>query len=98
MTGLRLLTLAPTSREISEAAAGGIAFTLIALEAFSAGAPEQSMPPEIVAFLAYLFVEALDDRNAAFVCGVQRALGANHGISAGSRAQCRSAEVGCDGQ
>jgi uncharacterized protein YbjT (DUF2867 family) len=74
LTGPRLLTMEEALGEISKATGRGIRFVPVSLEEF-VGAAYGDVPPEFLSFLAYLFGEVLDGRNASTTDGVRRALG-----------------------
>jgi uncharacterized protein YbjT (DUF2867 family) len=75
LTGPRLLTFEEAVGEIAAATGREIRLVPVSVEDFAAGAREQGVPDDIVEFLAYLFGEVLDGRNASLTDGVQRALG-----------------------
>jgi uncharacterized protein YbjT (DUF2867 family) len=75
LTGPRLLTFEDAVGEISAATGREIRYVPVSIEEFAAGAREQDVPDDIVGFLAYLFGEVLDGRNASLTDGVRRALG-----------------------
>lgn len=75
LTGPHMLSFAQAIAEISRASGRKIAFTQVPMDAYTAGAVEQGLPPDLVEFLGYLFTEVLDGRNAHLADGVQRALG-----------------------
>jgi uncharacterized protein YbjT (DUF2867 family) len=74
LTGPRLLTMEEALGEISKATGRGIRFVPVSLEEF-VGAAYGDVPPEFLSFLAYLFGEVLDGRNASTTDGVRCALG-----------------------
>src|SRR5215211_1829802 len=74
LTGPRLLTMEEALGEISKATGRGIRFVPVSLEEF-VGAAYRDVPPEFLSFLAYLFGEVLDGRNASTTDGVRCALG-----------------------
>jgi uncharacterized protein YbjT (DUF2867 family) len=74
LTGPRLLTFEEALGEISKATGRGIRFVSVSLEEF-VGAAYGDVPPEFLSFLAYLFGEVLDGRNASTTDGVRCALG-----------------------
>src|SRR5215211_6171639 len=74
LTGPRILTLEEALGEISKATGRGIRFVPVSLEEF-VGAAYGDVPPEFLSFLAYLFGEVLDGRNASTTDGVRCALG-----------------------
>jgi uncharacterized protein YbjT (DUF2867 family) len=74
LTGPRLLTMEKALGEISKATGRGIRFVPVSLEEF-VGAAYGDVPPEFLSFLAYLFGEVLDGRNASTTDGVRCALG-----------------------
>jgi uncharacterized protein YbjT (DUF2867 family) len=74
LTGPRLLTMEEALGEISKATGRGIRFVPVSLEEF-VGAAYGDVPPEFLSFLAYLFGEVLDGRNASTTDGVRRAMG-----------------------
>jgi uncharacterized protein YbjT (DUF2867 family) len=74
LTGPRLLTFEEAVGEISKATGRGIRFVPVSLEEF-VGAAYGDVPPEFLSFLAYLFGEVLDGRNASTTDGVRCALG-----------------------
>jgi uncharacterized protein YbjT (DUF2867 family) len=75
LTGPRLLTFEEAVGEMAAAAGREIRYVPVTSEEYSAGTREQGVPDEVVEFLAYLFGEVLDGRNASLTDGVQRALG-----------------------
>jgi uncharacterized protein YbjT (DUF2867 family) len=75
VTGPRLLTFVDSAEEIARATGRDVVYVPISLEEFAAGAEEAGLPPDHVRFLADLFHEVLDGRNAYLEDGVQRALG-----------------------
>jgi uncharacterized protein YbjT (DUF2867 family) len=75
LTGPRALTFAEALDEISKAIGRELRYVPISIEDFAAAAYEQSVLPEFVELLAYLFGEVLDGRNVHLTDGVQRALG-----------------------
>jgi len=74
LTGPRLLTMEEALGEISAASGHEIRFVPVSLEEFVRAA-YRDVPPEFLSFLAYLFGEVLDGRNAYLTDGVRRALG-----------------------
>jgi uncharacterized protein YbjT (DUF2867 family) len=75
LTGPRLLTMEEAVGEIAEATGRDIRFVPVALDEYETVLREAGLPPEWVSFLAYLFREVLNGRNAYLADGVQRALG-----------------------
>jgi uncharacterized protein YbjT (DUF2867 family) len=75
ITGPRLLTFADAIGEIARATGRQIRYTQISSEQFNDALRSADTPPELVAFLAYLFHEVLDGRNAFVTDGVQQVLG-----------------------
>jgi uncharacterized protein YbjT (DUF2867 family) len=75
LTGPRLLTFEEAVGEVAAATGREIRYVPVSIDEFAAGAAEQGIPEDIVEFLAYLFGEVLDGRNANLTDGVQRALG-----------------------
>ena len=75
LTGPRLLTFAEAIAEIGRASGRPLRFERISTTAFEQALAEQQQPAELREFLAYLFTEVLDGRNAKCTDGVQRALG-----------------------
>jgi uncharacterized protein YbjT (DUF2867 family) len=74
LTSPRLLTFEEAVGEISKATGREIRFVPVSLEEF-VGAAYGDVPPEFLSFLAYLFGEVLDGRNASTTDGVRCALG-----------------------
>jgi uncharacterized protein YbjT (DUF2867 family) len=74
LTGPRLLTFEEAVGEIAKATGREIRFVPVSLEEF-VGAAYGDVPPEFLSFLAYLFGEVLDGRNASTTDGVRCALG-----------------------
>jgi uncharacterized protein YbjT (DUF2867 family) len=75
LTGPRLLTFEQAIGEIAAATGREIRYVPVTVDEYAAGAAELGVPAEFVEFLAYLFTEVLDGRNANLTDGVQRALG-----------------------
>jgi uncharacterized protein YbjT (DUF2867 family) len=75
LTGPRMLTFEEAVGEIAGATGREIRYVPVSIDEFATGAREAGQPPEVVEFLAYLFGEVLDGRNANLADGVQRALG-----------------------
>jgi uncharacterized protein YbjT (DUF2867 family) len=75
LTGPRALTFVEAVDEISKASGRELRYVPVSIEDYAAAAHEQSVPPEFVELLTYLFGEVLDGRNAHTTDGVQRALG-----------------------
>ena len=59
LTGPRLLSFPQAVAEIAKASGRDIDYVSVAVEDYAAGAAEQGIPAEIVAFLTYLFGEVL---------------------------------------
>ena len=74
LTGPRLLSFPQAVAEIAKARGREIDYVPVPVEDYAAGAAEQGIPAEIVAFLTYLFGEVLGN-SARLTDGVQRALG-----------------------
>ncbi len=75
LTGPRLLTFDEAVSEIARAAGRSIRYVPVSIEDWTIGMAQSGMPDAVVSFLAYLFTEVLDGRNAHLTDGVQRALG-----------------------
>jgi uncharacterized protein YbjT (DUF2867 family) len=75
VTGPRLLTFAEAVAEIGAASGRAVDYAPVSFAEYSAALAEAQLPPEIIDFLAYLFTEVLDGRNAHLADGVRRALG-----------------------
>jgi uncharacterized protein YbjT (DUF2867 family) len=75
VTGPEALTFDEAVAAVAAAAGRPVSFVPVPLEAFTAGLVAEGAPPEVVAFMGYLFTEVLDGRNAAPTDGVLRALG-----------------------
>jgi len=74
LTGPRLLSFPEAVAEIAKASGRDIAYVPVPVDDYAAGAAEQGVPAEIVAFLAYLFTDVVGT-GAQLTDGVQRALG-----------------------
>jgi uncharacterized protein YbjT (DUF2867 family) len=74
LTGPRLLSFPEAVAEIAKARGREIDYVPVSVEDYAAGAAEQGLPAEIVAFLTYLFGDVLGN-SARLTDGVERALG-----------------------
>lgn len=75
LTGPRLLTLAETAAELSEAIGREVRYVPVSAGEFGAELSAHGMPEQDATHLAELLTEVLDGRNAQLGDGVQRALG-----------------------
>jgi uncharacterized protein YbjT (DUF2867 family) len=75
ITGPRLWTFAEATAEIARATGRQIRYRQISGERFNEELRNAATPPELADFLAYLFHEVLDGRNASVTDGVQQVLG-----------------------
>jgi uncharacterized protein YbjT (DUF2867 family) len=75
ITGPRLLSFADATAEIARATGRQIRYRQISSEQFNEELRNAATPPELIEFLAYLFQEVLDGRNAFVTDGVQQVLG-----------------------
>ena len=74
LTGPRLLSFPEAVAEIAAASGREVAYVPVSVEDYAAGAAEHGAPPELVAFLTYLFRDVVGT-GAHLTDGVQRALG-----------------------
>ncbi len=79
LTGPRLLTFEMAVGEISKAAGRKIRFVPVSVEEYESVLEGEDVPAEFLSFLAYLFGEVLDGRNAHLDDGVRRALALGRG-------------------
>lgn len=75
VTGPRLLTMGEVVAELAAASGRELSFVPVPLADFTAGLTEAGLDDELVAFLAYLFTEVMDGRNAHTTDTVQQVLG-----------------------
>jgi uncharacterized protein YbjT (DUF2867 family) len=75
LTGPRLLTFAQAVAEIARAVGRDIRYVEVSMADYEAGLREAQLPPDMIAFIKYLFTEVLDGRSAHVADGVTRALG-----------------------
>jgi len=75
VTGPRALTMGEAVAQLSAASGRDITFASVPLPDFTEGLTQAGLDEDLVAFLAYLFTEVMDGRNAGTTQGVERVLG-----------------------